>query len=125
MIVLLGAAYALAACGASTRDQVHAKVEQFARATANRDYSTLCSDVLAPDLIKHLTDAGLKCQQAMKVFVGSVQNPSLRVAKISVKGKTASATVLASANGQQSSVESIQLVQTDHGWRLESLASPR
>jgi hypothetical protein len=54
-----------------------------------------------------------------------VKNPSLSVAKVTVKGKTASTTVLASATGQQSSVESIQLIDTDDGWRLESLASPR
>jgi uncharacterized protein YoaH (UPF0181 family) len=111
--------------GTSPRAQVQAKVEQFAHATASRDYATLCNQVLAPDLIRHLTAAGLSCQQAMKLFAGSVKNPSLSVAKVTVKGKTASTTVLASATGQQSSVESIQLIDTDDGWRLESLASPR
>jgi hypothetical protein len=124
-IVLLGAAYVLVGCGSSPRELVQAKVEQFAHATAKRDYATLCDQVLAPDLIRHLTDAGLTCAQAMKVFAQSVQNPSLSVSKITVRGKTASATVLASATGQQGAVESIQLVNTKHGWRLESLASPR
>src|SRR5438445_12688387 len=92
-IVLLGAAYALTGCGASQKDEVQAKVEQFAHATANKDYATLCNQVLAPALVKHLTDAGLTCRQAMRVFVQSVQNPSLSVAKVTVTGHTASATV--------------------------------
>ena len=124
-MALVGAAYALVGCGASAKDQVQAKVEQFAHATAAGDYATLCNQVLAPDLVKHLTDAGVSCQQAMKVFVQSVQNPTLSVSKVSVKGKTASAVVLASASGQKAAVESIQLIQTKHGWRLESLASPQ
>src|SRR5205085_10529976 len=122
-IVLLGAAYVLVGCGASAKDQVQAKVQQFARATASRDYATLCNQVLAPDLVQHLTDAGVSCQQAMKVFAASVQNPTLSVSKVKVNGKTASAIVLASASGQKAPVESIELIQTKHGWRLESLAS--
>jgi hypothetical protein len=61
----------------------------------------------------------------MKLFVQSVQNPTLSVRHITVKGDTASATVLASASGQQASVESIKLINTKHGWRLASLASPQ
>ena len=124
-MVLLGAAYVLVACGASAKDQVQAKVEQFAHATASRDYATLCNQVLAPDLVQHLTNAGVSCEQAMKVFAQSVQNPTLSVSKVRVNGKTASAIVLASATGQKAAVESIELIQTKHGWRLESLASPQ
>jgi ketosteroid isomerase-like protein len=123
-IVLLGAAYALAGCGASQKDEIQAKVEQFARATASRDYATLCNQVLAPGLVQHLTDAGLTCQQAMKVFVQSVDNPTLSVAKVTVTGNTASATVLTTATGQKAALASIELIQTKHGWRLASLASP-
>jgi hypothetical protein len=123
-IVLLGAAYALAGCGSSAHDEVQAKVEQFAHATAHRDYAALCGEVLAPALVQRLSDAGVSCQQAMKLFVQSVRNPTLSVARITVKGHTASATVVATATGQPSARESIQLVETKHGWRLASLAAP-
>jgi hypothetical protein len=123
-IVLLGSAYALTGCGVSTREEVQAKVEQFAHATADKDYATLCTQVLAPALVTRLTDAGVSCQQAMKIFTSSVQNPTLTVSKVTVKGSTASAVVLAGATGQTPSLESIQLLLTKHGWRLASLASP-
>jgi hypothetical protein len=124
-LALLGVAYALTGCGASSSDQVQAKLQQFAHAVAVRDTSTLCSQVLAPDLVGHLNAAGLSCQQAMKMFVSSVSDPSLSVAKVHVEGERASAQVLARAKGQPSSVESVQLTNTKNGWRLASLASPR
>ena len=124
-IVLLGSAYALVGCGASTNQEVQAKVQQFAHATASRDTATLCTEVLAPALVNHLTAAGLSCQQAMRVFVESVQNPTLSISKVTVNGTTASAVVLAQASGQRSSLERIQLIKTKAGWRLASLASPR
>jgi hypothetical protein len=123
-IVLLGSAYALTGCGVSPREQVQAKLQQFAHATGAKDYKTLCTQVLAPPLVTHLTDAGVSCEQAMKIFTSSVQNPTLTVSKVTVKGSTASAVVLAGATGQTPSLESIQLVLTKHGWRLVSLASP-
>jgi hypothetical protein len=124
-IVLLGSALALAGCGASAREEVQAKVEQFAHATAAGDYHTLCTQVLAPDLVAHLTAAGLSCDRAMKIFVQSVQNPTVSVSKVTVNGARASAIVLATATGQSASLESIQLIRTKHGWRLDSLAAPR
>ena len=124
-IALLCSAYVLAGCGASAHQQVEAKVQEFARATANRNYAALCSDVLAPALVAHLMAAGLSCEQAMRVFVSSVQNPSINVSKVTVHGSSASAVVLASATGQRAAIESIELIDTKHGWRLASLASPR
>jgi hypothetical protein len=61
----------------------------------------------------------------MRVFVDSVQNPTLSISKVTVSGSTASAVVLAQAAGQRSSLETIRLIKTQHGWRLASLASPR
>jgi len=124
-IVAVLCAYALTGCGADADPQVEAKVQQFAHATATGAYKTLCTQVLAPSLIKHLTDAGLTCERAMKIFVSSVSNPRISVSKVTVHGSTASAVVLATATGQPPSLESIQLVNTGSGWRLESLASAR
>jgi len=122
--VLLGVACALAGCGASGRDEVQAKVQQFAQAVAGREPATLCQQILAPALVDHLTAAGISCQDAMTTFVDSVDDPTLSVARIRVKGKTASAVVLTGARGQRASLESLELIETPHGWRLASLASP-
>jgi hypothetical protein len=122
---LLCIAYVLAGCGSSPQQDVRDKVQQFAQATAHRDYRTLCTQVLAPALVSRLEAAGLTCDQAMKVFANSVTDPTINISKITVQGSRASAVVLAAAQRQTAAVETIQLVQTGKGWRLASLATPR
>jgi hypothetical protein len=123
-LALMCSAYALAGCGASARDEVRAKVQQFARATAGRDVHALCTQVLAPSLVTRLTSVGISCEQAMKIFVGGVANPTVSVSRVTVNGNHASAVVLAGATGQTAALERIELVQTPNGWRLASLAAP-
>ncbi len=124
-IALLGAAYALAGCGASASDEVQAKLQQFAHAIAHREPATLCRQVLAPALVRRLTLINLTCDQAMRTFVEGVVDPTLSVRRVHVDGHTASAVVRTGARGQVASVQSVTLADTDHGWRLTSLASPR
>ena len=102
---------------------MQAKVEQFARATAGKQVRTLCTQVLAPELVSRLTAAGISCDQAMRIFVSSVSHPTLTVSKITVHGNRATAVVTAGATGQPSAVQRIELIQTANGWRLASLAS--
>jgi hypothetical protein len=123
--VLIGCALVIAGCGASANQQVEAKVQQFAHATANRNYAMLCNQVLSQELVAHLTAAGVSCKQAMKLFTESVHNPTISISKVTVNGSSATAVVLAKASGQQSSRESIRLIKTSGGWRLDSLASAR
>jgi hypothetical protein len=125
VIVLLGAAYAVAGCGASAGEQVQAKLQQFAHAVAAKDAPTLCGEVLAPSLVNRLTAAGLTCNRAMETFLASVSDPTMSVSKVQVKGSSASALVQTDARGQPAAIESVNLVSTMHGWRLTSLASPR
>jgi len=124
VFVLLGVAMALAGCGVSAGDEVQAKVEQFAQAVASRNTAALCQQILAPQLVDRLTVFGLSCRRAMQTFVDSVENPTLSIAKVTVRGNTASAVVLTGAHGQRASLDSLELINTDHGWRLASLASP-
>ena len=124
-LALLGVAGALAGCGTSANQQVQAKLQQFSAAVASRDAPAICRQVLAPALVQHFTAAGLDCQQAMQTYFASVSHPTLSVSKVSVHGATASAVVLAGARGQPAAVESVQLIDTKRGWRLQSLATPR
>ncbi len=123
-MLLLAVTWALGGCGASERDQVHAKVDQFAKATAAKDPKTICDQVLAPSLIARLKAGGITCNKAMQIFVDSVQNPTLSIGRISVDGPKASVITLTGARGQQSSLDAVELIQTDNGWRVSSLAAP-
>ncbi len=117
-------ACAVAGCGASAKSEVRAKVQQFASATARKDYGTICHDVLAPALVAHLTRNHIPCQQAMELALGSVQHPTLSIGPITVKGKNASVYTLTVAQGQQASLDILQLTETSDGWRISSLHSP-
>ncbi len=114
----------LSGCGssASPKDAVRAKVQQFATATAQHDYTTICSQALAPDLVAHLQATGVTCEQAWQVGLGSVRNPTLSIGQVTVKGSKDTAIVLSLAVGQPSALDAIELVKTGDGWRIESLS---
>jgi hypothetical protein len=123
--ILIGcAAWALAGCGTSASDQVKAKISELAKAADAKDYAALCTQVLAPSLIERLSSAGVSCPEAMQIAFQGVENPSLSVGKVTISGSKASAITLSTARNQQASVDTIELVKTNHGWRVSSLASP-
>jgi hypothetical protein len=80
--------------------------------------------VLAPELVAHLTSNHIACERAMALALGSVQHPTLSIGPITVKGKAASVYTLTVAQGQQASLDVLQLTETSDGWRISSLHSP-
>jgi hypothetical protein len=123
-MALVAVAAALAGCGASAKDRVQAKVQQFIDATATKDYTTLCEQVLAPALLAHLSAAGLRCEQAMQIALRNVHDPQLAVGRITIDGSKAQAITLSAAAGETGSLDTINLVETTNGWRVVSLGSP-
>jgi hypothetical protein len=123
-MVILGAACALSGCGASERDDVQAKVEQFAKAAAGKDYKTICTQVLAASLLEHLAAGGVPCEQAMQLALSAVHSPTLSIGRVTISGSTASVITLTAAHGQEASLDAIDLVKTGQGWRITSLGSP-
>ena len=119
VLVVLG----LSGCGTSDTTAVRDKMQQFATATADRDYATICHQVLAPDLTAHLAATGVTCEQAWQLALSAVKNPYMSVGKITVKGSSATAIVLSVAQNQRSSLNAIGLKKTGSGWRIESLAN--
>jgi ketosteroid isomerase-like protein len=114
----------IAGCGASAKDDVRAKVQQFADAARHKDYRTICNQVLAPALVRHLTANHIGCEQALAFALGSVRSPTLSIGPVTVRGRTASVYTLSLAQGQQASLTVLALVDTSGGWRISSLNSP-
>ena len=123
-IVIVVLSCALGGCGATARDEVQAKLQQFAKATASGDYRALCEQILAPSLLQRLSSTGVGCESAMQVFVASVHDPTLSVARIKVNGRSASAVALTAARDQRAALDTIELIDTQNGWRVSSLGSP-
>jgi hypothetical protein len=131
----LVSACALAACGTrqtattatrsqSPADQVKAKVLQLGQAASDHDYTTICEQVLAPQLITKLASTGITCRQAMQLAWGHVVDPAIAVGKVVIRGATAQAITLTTAKGEEASVDAIDLVRTPYGWRVTSLSAP-
>jgi hypothetical protein len=116
----------LAGCGGkSDQQQVRDKIHEFATAMGARDYQSLCDDVFAPALVAKLGALGLPCELQLRQSLAPVRKPTVRIKRVVVKGRTATANVISGAQGQPSSADVIGLTKTKHGWRISSRSTPR
>jgi hypothetical protein len=116
---------AAAGCGRqSAEDQVRAKLDDFAQATAAKDYRRLCNDVLAKQLVQRARAAGLTCEVALETGLKGVQNPKVEVRKVTVRGDSATAVVHTTAANQDASTDTLQLARQGGEWRVSSVTSP-
>jgi hypothetical protein len=127
LLVALAMTMALTGCGTSDTDQVHATLNQFARAVATRNAKPICDRVLAPALVAKLEGVGLGCEYAMEHFFFScrLQHPTITVGKVAINGNTARALVFAGAKGQSGGIFAIGLVKTSEGWRVATESAER
>ena len=119
---------ALAGCGGSDAPpspstQVRATLTKLADGVQDKDYATLCKEVLAPNLVSGLEEVGLTCPKALAAGFGSVKDPQLSVDAVEVDGSKATARVRTSALGQDASADVVQLVKAKGGWRVSSLGT--
>ena len=125
-LALTAAVVAAAGCGDRTpsdEEQVRDLLATFSRSVEKRDYQTLCDDVLAPSLLNGLEGIGLPCEVALRNSLGQVSEPRLTVGAVKVTGAKASAEVRTSAQGQQPSSDTIELVKIDGAWKVSDLSS--
>jgi hypothetical protein len=114
----------LAACGdagPTPEEQVRATVGDFGRATAAKDYRTLCEDILAPALVDKVTQVGLPCETALRQGLGRVKDPHLTIGRVQVDDDHASAEVRTSAAGEPPSKDTLKLVKVNGTWKIASL----
>ena len=124
---LAALAVVIAGCGDSEptdEEQVRTTLTAFIRATAAKDYQALCDRLLAPSLIDEVKKIGLPCEIALQQGLGEVRQPRLIVGAVTVNGKTATAQIRTSAEGQAPSKDIVELERTDAGWRIASLVNP-
>ncbi|MBV9353988.1 MAG: hypothetical protein JO023_00535 [Chloroflexi bacterium] len=119
-VLALLSAVVVSGCGSTDSHQVGAKVQQFVHAVAARDATTICKQVLAPSLSNRFAVQGLSCEQGMKIFLASVQDPTLSIGRITVKRNQAEALVLAGAHCQRVALAQLHLVKISAGWRIDS-----
>jgi hypothetical protein len=116
----------LAGCGdagPTPEEQVRSAVSEFGRATAAKDYRTLCEGLLAPQLVDKVTQVGLPCETALRQGLGRVRDPHLTIGRVQVDGDRASAEIRTSAAGEEPSKDTLKLVNVNGTWKIASLGS--
>jgi hypothetical protein len=116
----------LAGCGdrgPTPEQQVRTTVSDFGRATAEKDYKTLCDRILAPKLVEDVTSVGLSCEAALQRGLGKVKEPRVTIGNVRIDGDNASAEIRTSASGEQPSKDTLKLVKINGTWKISSLGS--
>jgi hypothetical protein len=116
----------LAGCGETEpppEELVRSTVASFARATAAKDYRTMCDRLLAPDLVEDVESIGLPCEVAMRQGLGDVEDPRLTIGQITVGDDEATVEIRTSAAGEEPSRDTLKLVNLDGTWKISSLGT--
>ena len=116
----------LAGCGEqgpTPEQQVRSTVTEFGRATAAKDYQTLCDRLLAPSLVEEVESVGLPCEVALRQGLGDVREPRLTIGRVQVRDDRASAEIRTSAAGEEPSKDTLELVNLDGTWKISSLGT--
>jgi hypothetical protein len=118
LLVLVGCGDA----GPTPEELVRTTVSDFGRATAAKDYKTMC-DLLAPDLVADVEQIGLPCERALKQGLDRVREPRLTIGAVEIDGNDATAEVRTSAAGEEPSRDTLKLVNVNGTWKIASLGS--
>jgi hypothetical protein len=109
--------------GPTPEQQVRSAVTEFGRATAAKDYQTLCDRLLAPSLVEEVESIGLPCEVALRQGLEDVREPRLTIGRVEVREDRASAEVRTAAAGQEPSRDTLELVNVDGAWKISSLGT--
>ena len=110
--------------GQDDSEAVAQTLEDYAAATRDKDYQTICDDLYAKDLVERVRAAGLPCEVALRTGLEDRQNPRLTVLGVEVNGDQALARVRSTAGGEVPSTDLVRLVKEDGDWRVASLSEP-
>ncbi|MGI8593324.1 MAG: hypothetical protein ACR2ML_02975 [Solirubrobacteraceae bacterium] len=125
MLVLAAIAAApLVGCGGDRPDrfsgedrQVADVVEALGAAARDRDTFAVCSQILASSVTKRL---GRDCRARVSRALASIDDATLEVVNVRVRGGEASATVL-TGSGDPPRSGDVMLVREAAGWRVSAL----
>jgi hypothetical protein len=118
LVLLIVAAVLVLRPGPNSEKQVRATLDRYAKASRDKDYQTLCDDLLADDLVERIRSAGLPCEVALRTGLQDRRNPTLTVLGVEVNGDQALARVNGSAAGEVPATSTYRLVREDGDWKI-------
>ena len=96
-----------------------AVIEKLGKATAQRDFTTICDDVLASATRKQA--GGSECPAILEARARGVRRPKIVIQAIEVQGDRAQVRVRTTASGQAPTIDVIKLVRENGRFRVSSL----
>ena len=100
-----------------TQGDVAKVVSDLSQAGQRKDAQKICTQILAQELVRELSDAGTSCQQEMKKAIDDADDYDLTVQSVNVKGSQASAVV---RRGKDGPTATFQFVRENGGWKATS-----
>jgi hypothetical protein len=104
--------------GPDSDKEVRATLDRYAQASRDKDYQTLCDDLLSKVIVERIRSVGLPCEVALRTGLENTKNPTLTVLGVEVNGNQALARVRGVAAGQVPGTSTYRLVREDGGWRI-------
>jgi hypothetical protein len=98
---------------------ISATVERLERATAERDFATICGDLLTASARRRA--GGPDCVRLTRSAAAGVDRPSIELKALDLDGARARVTVLTHAAGQAVVSDELVLRRERGRWRVDSL----
>jgi hypothetical protein len=94
-------------------------VKRLERATARRDFATICNDLLASATRSQA--GGPDCVRVLGARASGVKRPRIAIQAIEVAGNSAQARVRTTASGQAPTTDVVRLIREGGHFRISSL----
>jgi hypothetical protein len=99
--------------------EVAGVIERLEKATAQRDFATICGELLAAETRKQA--GGPSCPDVLDQRARGVRHPRIRIQSIEVSGNSAQARVRTTAAGQAPTTDVLRLVRENGKFRVQAL----
>ena len=99
--------------------EVAGVIQRLEKATARRDFATICDDLLASATRRQA--GGADCPDVLDQRARGVTHPRIRIQAIEVQGANAQARVRTTATGQAATTDVIRFVRENGRFRVLSL----
>jgi hypothetical protein len=114
----LGGDEEVAPAGGAARS-VAAVVERLERATASRDFGTVCRDLFTAAARERA--GGANCERLTRSAAEGIARPRIEIEAIEIRGERARAEIVTRAEGQAEVPDTIELQREGGEWRVEAL----
>jgi hypothetical protein len=104
--------------GPDADKEVRQTLDRYAQASRDKDYQTLCDDLLSSEIVDRIRSVGLPCEVALRTGLENRRNPTLTVLGVEVNGDQALARVRGGAVGEVPGTSTYRLVREDGSWRI-------